>query len=286
MLKTNFGSLPTTASEISLEAACNFLIALQKKIAFEQSYQGNALSDRFQLKNIFYIENCIKECLGRDFISPRGLPIGDFRKYWLKYTNTNALKELDFDKCENDLLSVFIHLYKCILSYQPALTFEDNYTFEHKEEHFTIPKVYRDALQQTQFDKVTVEQYVRILQLRKTQQENEDKDGSLMYTRLVQQVALLAMREWEELPTNEEGLDDWLTERTTFFADIDFKTALDVDFFLHSTMGICEILDAFIGFSTPLNPKAKKNLKPWTKPDNEARKLGQKLEPHLSNNAS
>lgn len=63
-----------------------------------------------------------------------------------------------------------------------------------------------------------------------------DPDGSLLFTNYVKTLAILCRKEGETLPVTDSEREAWIQNRAVFFSDIDARTALNVDFFLTSSL--------------------------------------------------
>jgi hypothetical protein len=63
-----------------------------------------------------------------------------------------------------------------------------------------------------------------------------DPDGSLMFTYYLKMLAALTRKEGESLPFEDSTREHWLQSRAAHFQGIDAATALNVDFFLTSTL--------------------------------------------------
>lgn len=76
----------------------------------------------------------------------------------------------------------------------------------------------------------TDEQYMDILQ------KHGDDDGNLAFSRYLYMMAILCRKPGEKLPVKHTEKKAFINSRAAFFEDIDTATALDVDFFLLSTL--------------------------------------------------
>lgn len=66
--------------------------------------------------------------------------------------------------------------------------------------------------------------------------EHGDENGDNAYSRYLHMLAILLRKPGETLPTDESKKQSFLAERAAFFQQIDTQTALDIDFFLLSTL--------------------------------------------------
>jgi len=66
--------------------------------------------------------------------------------------------------------------------------------------------------------------------------EHGDENGDNAYSRYLHMLAILLRKPGEKLPTDESKKQSFLAERAAFFQQIDTQTALDIDFFLLSTL--------------------------------------------------
>ncbi len=66
--------------------------------------------------------------------------------------------------------------------------------------------------------------------------QHGDENGDLLFTRYIRLMAILCRRPGEKLPLSENEKERFIQERCVFFQDIDASTALDVDFFLSTSL--------------------------------------------------
>ena len=66
--------------------------------------------------------------------------------------------------------------------------------------------------------------------------EKGDPNGNLPYTRYMKMLAIIARAPGERLPTDDTKKKEFIEERCKFFEGISTETALNADFFLHSTL--------------------------------------------------
>ncbi len=103
-----------------------------------------------------------------------------------------------------------------------------------------------------------------------------DPSGSLLYSMYLRLLAIICRKEGEHLPFDDAEREAWITNRAAFFRGISAKKALDVDFFLTSTLSNYENAPPAVGFLTRQSfslaaamqlktPKGKGRQKPTTK---------------------
>jgi len=66
----------------------------------------------------------------------------------------------------------------------------------------------------------------------KESKKSGDEDGSILFTQHLRILAILFLKDGEQLPGDDSQREHWIEERAKHFEDIDTQTALDADFFL------------------------------------------------------
>jgi len=77
-----------------------------------------------------------------------------------------------------------------------------------------------------------IEAFETIRLFDKESKKSGDEDGSVLFTQHLRLLAILFLKEGEQLPGDDSQREHWIEERAKHFEDIDAQTALDADFFL------------------------------------------------------
>ena len=100
---------------------------------------------------------------------------------------------------------------------------------------------------------IETERYQSALHNVRHLQQAGDPNGSLLYSQLLQLLAILYRQEGETLPTADGAREGWINNRVVFFAGIDAATALNCAFFLSNILPGFEGYADAVGFLTRQN---------------------------------
>ena len=149
------------------------------------------------------------------------------------YEKTEAL--------DDTLRSVYGYISRMIAGYKPRLRSETEHRFTYKGDEYTIPIIRATPLiTGVVLPEISVIEAVEALELMRLSEvsvkERPNEAANIRFTTYLKMLAILARRDGEILPVNDAQREQFLSQRLAHFQDIDAQTALDVDFFLHSTL--------------------------------------------------
>lgn len=158
-------------------------------------------------------------------------------------------------KALNDTLrGIHGYISNMIAGYAPALRDEADCRFSYKGHEYIIPMIRTTPLLSGAIlPDLTVQQGIEALELLRLSEATKterggDPNGDIQFTTYLRMLAILALREGEELPADPAECERFIINRVHHFEDIDARTALDVDFFLHNTLRLYGINHDTAGF--------------------------------------
>lgn len=145
------------------------------------------------------------------------------------------------DAIDDTLRSLFGHISSTITRHKPRIYSEAEHRFEYKGETYAIPAIKTLPLGLgVVLPNISVIEAIEALELLRltdaSQKERPDEAANIRFTSYLRMLAIIARKEGEELPVNDAQRERFITERVIHFQEIDAATALDVDFFLLSTL--------------------------------------------------
>lgn len=211
--------LPETSKEVMFRQFVNMTMAMSEI----------PNDDKHSLTPEQYIRILVN-VLGEFFEKPREV----FNELDISGMNPDQAIEMESD------LVLMINYLIGVSSYEPKLRDKDSYRFDYQGETFEIPYYRASAYVKglTNRPDIKVGEITEVLEMNRIKAElvAQDKTGSEWFTLVIHKVATLARKPGEELPEDPAELRTLLAERTHFFQDIDLETALDMAFFLRSTI--------------------------------------------------
>lgn len=147
----------------------------------------------------------------------------------------------EIGELDGSLRTLFGWISKMCLEFKPALMQPESASFTYKGETFLIPVIVQGALAGVPIlPNVSVVEAVEAFETHRLSQrsieETGDETGSFLFSYYLRMLAVIARKPGEYLPADEMERERFLSERQTFFRDIDAATALNVDFFLFNTL--------------------------------------------------
>lgn len=143
------------------------------------------------------------------------------------------------------------------ITHRSETMYDDFTTFEHKGQRFSIKGVQHIA-NKAVMSSVTAGQAIESLEVIRAVSElverDGDEDGSYMYTQYLKLLAILTAEPDSDFFSGEVAKrDNFIEDRTAFFADVAAAPALAADFFLTALMQGSERKNLCIGFLTGWN---------------------------------
>lgn len=142
---------------------------------------------------------------------------------------------------DDTLRTVFGYISRLVTGYQPKIYSEALHQFQYKGDTYQIPYIRTLPLGLGEvLPDISVVEAIEALELLRISENNTKERpaeaANIRFTTYLKMLAILARKEGEELPINDAHREQFLTERLIHFQGIDAATALDVDFFLLSSL--------------------------------------------------
>ena len=267
--------LPETLAEITVEQYCEFL---QGADAFTRWQSEAATNDAFVFEPGYQLERLQRMAnMVADFASTSQhpvpaselfrLPAGDFEKSLRLTFGLGSLEDFDFDKSEATLYNIWAMILKIITDTRFRSDTANGFSFVWKGERYTIKPLRSDAFSGlTLPPDLSVQEAVEVLELRKkadallTSKKHEAKN--IQWELLHRQLAILALKEGEELPVDDLEMEQFASQRAAHFVGLDAETALQADFFLAGRLGLLKATLIVTSFSIPPDPEPLTRPKP------------------------
>lgn len=218
--------MPQTIEEVSLSGALSFAVIERQiyTVVDEEPFD--------RIKYLMLVTEAVAEFFDIDVEWLYGMAMGDVESY------LRGLKPSYIKKTTDDVLQLFDHILVLFADLKPTLYIDQDFTFEHKGITWKIPHFITNQLQTGLVNpKLTVAEVVEALEVRRLWgQDKEDKNS--IFTELVKLTAILARKDGDEFPTDQQEINEFIAERSNIFADMDAKVGLEVGFFLNNIIVI------------------------------------------------
>ena len=157
------------------------------------------------------------------------------------------------DALDESLRSVFGYISRLITAYEPKMYNQDLHEFQYKGDTYRIPYIRTMPLGLGEvLPDISVVEAIEALELLRISENNKKErpgeEANIRFTTYLKMLSILARKEGEELPVNDAHREQFLTERLIHFQEIDAATALDVDFFLLSSLQRLNVTHEIAGF--------------------------------------
>lgn len=177
---------------------------------------------------LIHVINCLAEFFDMDPADFFCLKLGSIRDHIMAMAD-QTVKSI----YNNDLFSLFAHIYRIIVQYKPKLRTADDCSFMHKDVEFLIPAFLVKYLEGTPNEDLTVAESIEAFEVQRLAFDRKKTDEvSALYTEIVYLTAILARKPGQRLPDDQVGINAFIKSQVEFFADIDMETGFDVAFFL------------------------------------------------------
>lgn len=226
-------TLPEKVSEIKLRHFTEFETAHERKEKlFEQLKAGDLTFTDFQFEYIQAILDCVQ---AMDVGNTDEVAFGNLEKHMRKvYQDQN----FDTDQSERTVLSIYSQIYKVIAQYHVKSNWSQDYSFSYKGNRYTIRGGYLDALTGKQrFYQHATAQVVEALDIMRHYEKHRQQDpkGNYLFTSILYLIACFALKEGESFPAKELEINKFISDRVTYFQDVNMEIGLDVlNFFLRT----------------------------------------------------
>jgi hypothetical protein len=165
---------------------------------------------------------------------------------------------LESEEMEETLRSCYGWIAKVLTAYKPKARTKDDFAFKHNGQIFNIPYIAKSPLyQRAILPNISTGQAISAYELlrlsERVKSQKGDPKGNRMFTDYLEMLAILALKEGETLPVDRNERLYHIEKMVAFFQDIPADVALDVDFFLNSTLLALKETHSIIGsLSLPL----------------------------------
>lgn len=225
-------NLPSDIREIKLRHFTEYEAAHDRKVKlFDKLESGELGPMQFQYEYVKALIDCIKAF---DIEGVENAKFGDLHKH---LDGLRKAEELDIDKTEGTLITLYANIFKVIDKYdRPMVNLNEDFSFVYKGDTYTIPGGYVDAVTgQQNFAPFTTAQVVEALQVwsQYDKHRRNDPRGNFLFTSILYLLACFALPPNEEFPDNDKDIERFINERVKLFQDIPLSVGLDVlHFFL------------------------------------------------------
>lgn len=266
--------MPESLKEITVEQYCEFLQGVTDFIDWQNKQaeaETDLLSPAYQLERLHRMSKMIQDfCTaapGCGLTDVFQLPTGDYMKSLKDTFSVNDLAQIDLDRSEGTLYTLWANIFKVISQVELIKPGEDQISFEWKGETFHVKPVTRDRMTGRELPPdLSTQEAVEVLELRRKAaamfESKKFDPKNIKWELLHRQLAILALKAGEGLPEDDLEFERFASDRAAHFIGIDADTALRVDFFLGGSLTLLNPTLTLISFSTLLDRKALQMQKP------------------------
>lgn len=252
--------MPETLAEITVEQYCEFLYGVLSFVEWQEE-SGEPFTAEYQLTRLHKLARMVQDfcdCGQKGLVDVFKLPVGNYLQSLKQTFKINELSEMDFNKTEGTLYTLFANIYK-VIGQVETLKGEKDFSFIWNGNTYRVKPSGRDMFTGTALPpNMSVQEAVEVLDLRRKAEALMKKHPpkNVRWELLHKQLAILALQDGEELPEDDLEFEAFVSERARFFLGIDAATALKADFFLLGQLGLLRPTLTVIGYGIPLGPKA------------------------------
>lgn len=259
-------AMPENLSEITVEQYCEFLQGADEFIRWQNQCVEN---EQFVYDSAYQLERLRRMmAMVADFSATSSTPIpaselfrmpaGDFEKSLRVTFGLDDIAAFDFDASEATLYNLWALIYQIITNTKFKSSTADGFSFPWKGETYHVKRMNQDKFTGlTLPPDITVQEAVEVLELRKKAdtllQTKKHESKNLKWELLHRQLAILALKQGEELPVDDLEMERFVAARAHHFLGIDAETALRADFFLQGRLGLLKATLTVSSFLIPLD---------------------------------
>ncbi|NOT38542.1 MAG: hypothetical protein HOP11_14315 [Saprospiraceae bacterium] len=234
--------LPENGTELKLSQALDFELK-----CFDLFEWLKVNVDNFSQKKGEYLirlVDCLNVVYGDivDFFDLKGDYINDIDNEKINQHFETLKGDYNKDEAFDSLMGIFNILYMVIRTTKPELRELDHFVYKGKE--FVFPKILKDRLfNDPMFPSPSVKQSIETLNVMswlediknsKDEKITEQVKTDNIYHKYLTELSVLLIEKGKKLPTEEAEFNMFIREQRVFFEDIDFQTALDVEFWFEN----------------------------------------------------
>jgi hypothetical protein len=266
-------SMPESLREITVSQYCEFLQGLGEFTSWQNeqlSQEADVDAPGYQLERLRRIGAMVQSFCAELPEAPTletlfTLPVGDYEKSLKQSFRLDDIADFDIDRSEATLYTLWANIVKVIESADLAGV-GDEVSFSYKGERYAVKGMNRDRMTGRELPPdLTVHEAVEVLELRRKAQALLDagkhEAKNVKWELLHRQLAILALKEGEAIPTDDLAFEQFVSERAAHFIGIDAETALRVDFFLAGRLGLWSSTLIAISSSTLLDHGTRRTRK-------------------------
>lgn len=256
--------IPQNGNELKLSNKIDFDIAYLDLINWLSLYGENLTEKKYQ-----YIELLIKaissftgtkldEFLEIESTYISSIGDNDLIEHFKELSETKINKNFDLDQLEDSILKIYNLIFQTIQSIHPELKLygEEEFEYEYKNQFgetikhtLSIPTIWKDAVtSETNYNSISVKQLIEVLKIRdnyskiiddeKDKGKTPDATGAWVFSRIIGEISLLCLIKEngsvEKIPIDTDKFDKWFTERMKMFENIDYQTAINIEYWFNS----------------------------------------------------
>jgi hypothetical protein len=243
-------AMPENLREITVEQYCEFLDGVSDFIGWQNGQLeagADLLSPAYQLERLHRMAQMVQDFCTVMPGAPTldqlfSMPVGDYMKSLRETFQIDSLDQLDLEKSEATLYTLWANIYK-VVAQAALVSTSGTISFEWKGEMYYLKEAGRDRMSGLEIPPdLTVHEAVEVLELRRKSQSLLDSKKyaakNIRWELFHRQLAILALREGETLPDDDLAFERFVSDRAANFIGIDAETALKVDFFLAWQFGL------------------------------------------------
>jgi hypothetical protein len=158
-----------------------------------------------------------------------------------EYFDTSFLElEINGTSAISAMVTLQNQIWKVIYEAKPELS--EGKTIVFKGEEYEMPTIWKNTvLNKIGYNSISLKQAIEVLQVQynytKTVKAHADQDlSSFLFSKALSEIAFLLLKKGEEIPTNEDECERWANQRITELIDIDYQTAININYWFESYM--------------------------------------------------
>lgn len=200
-------------------------VPLKNYVAFAKAAEKIGDEDTNQ---ILTIARAVGEFFGVDFESVLKMKVGG-----------SGIAEIE--GFETGLFTLYGYCHKLVSEWKPALVSESECVFFVNGAQYKIPVILAQQLAgELHLPNIETIEAIEAAEVQRLTdaaiKAGKDEEGNLTYEMYLRVIAILCRKNGERLPIKDSERDQYIYDRIVELQDIDTHTALNVDFFLKSTL--------------------------------------------------
>jgi len=233
-------NIPESPDEVSLAQGVRFTNKWRHFIAWlEERSDDDIVSYKGQLEYVNWLADIISSTYDIDKEKILGQHVGDWVEHARRLKGTE--EEVDVDSAQHTLLWIFDKTQNAV-RYTSKVSIDKPYEFEHwdvgrKKVTTWYIAAERAAMHMSGavLPTFTVGQVVEVMETNRLMSSyKSEQEDNAEFTRIVREIAILALKQGESFPAMPAQIDDFVNTRVKVFQDVSWKVACDIGFFLEA----------------------------------------------------